>query len=374
MTDPVRDDVLARATLVYVAPRPGSSGVSDYADDVLAAARPRFRDVVEVRCNGAGQDSALDVLRGLRSVRRAVRAAEGPVLLHTEQSGGVLLPFWSLAVGAGRGRSVRRSSTLHDAPLGVWMPLRTRGVGRSRLLVHALHFPTMPLIRRWERRVLRDVALSALTTSGARAVEREMRHGAVDASFLPPSPRPELPAPEERPLAVGLFGYVYRGKGFDSLARLRRLVDPRIEIRVAGRGTEGLEPLEGVTVLGGVEGRAEDDFFASVRAIAMPYSRRSSYGPTTHVASSVLARAISYGTPVLALRYPGLGDEAEAVEGGPEELAEAINRLVADPAEVARLGRRTGELRRRLTLQAAGERLAASWRRALSGASPGRGR
>lgn len=358
-------DPLAGATLVYIAPRTGTSGVSDYADDILAQARRHLGRIVEVRHGGAGQDSFADVRRGRRAVAAAVRSATGPVIVHAEQSGGVLVPFWALAQRAVRGQGVIRSATLHDAPLGVWLPLRTRGIGRSRLLVHALHFPTMGLSRRLERHVLRDVQLSALTRSGAEAVAVELRHGHVATGFLPPPVRAELRPAAQRPLAIGLFGYVYKGKGFQDLERLRALVDESIAIRVAGRGTEQLPPVAGVEILGGVEGADEDAFFDSIRAIVLPYGRRSSYGPQTHVASSVAARAIAYRTPVVALRYPGIAEEGEVIDGDLDDLAAAVDRLVRDDDEMARRGAQVDALREELTAEKAFDRLAEGWRSAL---------
>ncbi|WP_292833440.1 hypothetical protein [Microbacterium sp.] len=361
-------DPLSTATLVYVAPRSGSSGVSDYADDILKEARAALGSVVEVRHGGAGADSVAQVRAGRKAVARAVRAAEGAVIVHTEQSGGVLLPFWSLTLRAVRDERVLRSATLHDAPLGVWLPLRSKGVSRSRLITHALHYPFMAVHRRVERRVFHGVALTALTESGAEAIESELGHDSVRASFLPAPARDAiLPAPR-RPLAIGLFGYVYKGKGFDQLSRLRELVDPDIDIRVAGRGTLDLPSIDGVTLIGGVEGPDEDRFFESVRAIVLPYSRRSSYGPATHVASSVVARAIAYETPVIALRYLGLADEGEVVDGDIADLARAVNRIVRDADEIGALAARSADLKRRLTAPAAFSVLAGLWRERLRSA------
>ena len=361
-------DVLSTATLVYVAPRTGTSGVSDYADDILGEARRAFGRVIEVRHGGAGQDSIADVRRVRREIRESVRIAEGPVIVHTEHSGGVLAPFWGLAQRSLRKPGVHLSATLHDAPLSVWLPLRTRAIERHRLLVHALHYPFMPLWQRLERRVLRDVQLSALTASGAEAVAAQMRHERVVVGFLPPPPKTRLMPATRRPLAVGLFGYVYKGKGFQDLERLRALSAPAIGLRVAGRGTESLPPVDGVEILGGVDGADEDAFFESVRAIVLPYGRRSSYGPVTHVASSVAARALAYGTPLIALRYPGLADEAEIVDGGLEELASAVNELVVADDELQRMVAHAERLRDRLTVPAAFERLADAWRASLRSA------
>lgn len=365
MTTRPDDDVLRSATLVYVAPRTGTSGVSDYADDMLGEARRHFGRVVEVRHGGAGQDSFADVRDVRRQIRDAVRGVTEPVVVHTEQSGGVLAPFWGLAQRSLRQDRVVLSATLHDAPLSVWLPLRSRRIEGNRLLVHALHFPFMPLWQRLERRVMRGVQLSALTPSGAAAVAAQMRHDDVVTSFLPPPPKPTLTPAYERPTAVGLFGYVYKGKGFQDLERLRARIDPQISLRVAGRGTENLPPIDGVEILGGVEDAAEDAFFASIRAIVLPYGRRSSYGPVTHVASSVAARALAYGTPLIALRYPGLTDEAEIVDGTIDDLADAVNALVIDDDEMRRMTLRADALREHLTVPVAFARLADGWRARL---------
>ncbi|TQL54779.1 glycosyltransferase [Subtercola boreus] len=357
---------ISGVTLVYVAPRTGTSGVSDYADDLLAIARERMLRVVEVRHGGSGQDGVLDVLRGRRSIRRALSSATGPVVLHTEQSGGVLLPFWGLL---GMKRATVRSSTVHDAPLGVWLPFRTRLASRSRLVVHALHYPIMPLLERFERRALRRVDLFALTASGAVETGRILGHDTVHRGFLPVPERPELPAPVDRPRAVGLFGYVYRGKGFDSLVHLRSRLDPGIAIRVAGRGTDALPPVDGVDLLGGVEGADEDAFFASIQIMIVPYGKRSSYGPETHVASSAIARALAYQTPVVALKYRGIDDEALIVDGDIDDLADAVSALLGDESALREQSTHARELRARLTTENAFERYAEAWHAAISGAA-----
>lgn len=369
MVDDAATDPLSQATMIYVAPRTGTSGVSDYADDILRIAHDTFGKVIEVRCDGAGAASAADVRAGLKEVREAIASTTGPVIVHTEASGGALLPYWALTLKEARKNPrVALSATLHDAPTAVTTPFRTRGISKNRILNHAVHYPVLPLLLNHERKTLGPVKVSALTKSGAEAIEKEQRHDPVTVSFLPPPIKDDIVPAAERPLAVGLFGYVYRGKGFDSLAELRELVDPSIEIRVAGRGTEQLDPIEGVTIVGPVEGPDEDAFFSSIRAIAMPYSKRNSYGPTTHVASSVLARAIAYGTPVIALKYPGLGDEAIAVNGGLPELATTVNTIIPDDAAVAQAAAHALQLRDELTVEAAFNRLAQGWREALPAA------
>ena len=92
--------------------------------------------------------------------------------------------------------------------------------------------------------------------------------------------RPEIPPAQDRPKAVGFFGFVYRGKGFEQIAQIREQLPDDIVIRIAGRGTEELPRADGIEILGGVDGPAEDAFFSSVRAIALPYGKRHFYAET----------------------------------------------------------------------------------------------
>ena len=114
------------------------------------------------------------------------------------------------------------------------------------------------------------------------------------------------PAPQ-RPLAVGFFGLVYRGKGFELIGRIRELLSDDVAIRVAGRGTEQLTPAPGIDIVGGVEGAEEDAFFESVRAVVVPYGRRTFYGPA-YPSSAVVTHAIGYGTPVICSDHGALVD------------------------------------------------------------------
>ncbi|MDF2443871.1 MAG: polysaccharide biosynthesis protein PslF, partial [Subtercola sp.] len=273
-------------------------------------------------------------------------------------------PFWG-TMGV---QADVRSATVHDAPLSVWQPFRTRLVSRNRFVQHGLHFPILPLLRRFERHVMRGAHLFLMTESGAEATESMMSESEVTLTFHPVPDRPRITPVEERPLAIGLFGYVYRGKGFERLVELRAALDPRIAIRVAGRGTEKLEPMEGIEILGPVEGRAEDDFFASVRAMVLPYGRRSSYGPATHVASGTIARAISYETPAVVIRFPGVDNEMIVVDEF-AQLAGSIEGLVEDDSALIRARTRLSELRTERTTRNAFDRYARTWQAALGGGS-----
>jgi hypothetical protein len=288
---------LASATLLYLAPRGGTSGVGDHADDFVAAVAPHLGEVVELRHGPPREDGIRDVLRVRGELRSALEERRGrTVIVHAELSGGSLAGLWA---AAGAEASVR-TATLHDPPRPVWYPFLTKGLARSRYVVHGAHLPLNRVTARMERRLMRNVATFALSAEGVEAMAAGGVGTSQTVSHLIVPERPTLPPAGERPRAVGLFGHVYRGKGFEQLAAIRNALDPGVALRVAGRGTADLPPTPGVEILGEVQGAAEDAFFASVRALLLPYERRYVYGSEVFPASSVLARAVAYRTPSLS--------------------------------------------------------------------------
>jgi polysaccharide biosynthesis protein PslF len=338
---------LAAARLIYIAPVPGASGVGDYASDFVEAVRPHVGEVVELRHPGPGGETLRDVLRHRRQLRRLLDDGR-PTIVHAEQSGGALLPFWG---PLGMPAHVS-SATVHDPPYGVWYPVRVRGLARSKLLSHAVNLPLSAVSGPLERRVDADRHLFALSRLGADRLARIMRRSSVSATALFVPERPAMPPAADRPAAIGLFGYVYRGKGFEALAQLRAGLDPGVAIRVAGRGTQHLPPIEGVELVGPVEGAEEDAFFASIRVLVAPYARRSLYGRRVFPAASTVSRAIAYRTPVLALAEGALAElpqdgGAVVVDGTPADLAEVASALVRDRGALSRLAAEADALARR---------------------------
>lgn len=333
--------------LVYVAPEAGSSGVGDYATDFVEAVRPHFGSVVEYRHQGPGGASLRDLLRQRAALRRLVEDPTAPpTIVHSEQSGGGMLPFW----GPYRIKATATTATVHDPPLGIWFPLRTRMLARNRLLGHAINFPLSLIAVPLESRVNAGRHLFALTHAGMQSLQATMTRSTVArASLFVPSRAP-LPPVVRRPLAIGLFGYVYRGKGFDSLRELRASLDDDIVIRVAGRGTENLPAMEGVEILGEVQDEAEDAFFASIRMLVVPYNARTVYFREAIPAASTVSRAIAYQTPVLCTAQGALRELADdggaiVVTGGAAELAAAANTSVRDSVLLQRLEDDTARLR-----------------------------
>ncbi len=344
---------LSGCRLVYVAPRSDVGAIGDYADSFAAAVRPHFAEVAEYRHGNPGDDGVGDLRRHRAAVRDLVRAGPpGRVLVHAELSGGSVVPFWSIA-GL---QEVPVTATVHDPPQLIWWPARTRFMARHKLINHGVHFPLRRVSRIVQRAVAGDRTLFVLTETGRRSVEHEYpKARAVGVPHLVFDKPAIRPAPERR-RAVGFFGMVYRGKGFDQVVAMRRHLPDDILIRVAGRGTESLPRIDGIDIVGGVDGEAEDAFFESVRALVVPYGRRTFYGHA-FPASGVIARATAYRTPVIcsdhgALRELGSDTGAVVVGSGDGEpgrlaaaLASAVSALLDDDDRLAELGRHVEKTR-----------------------------
>jgi glycosyltransferase involved in cell wall biosynthesis len=155
---------------------------------------------------------------------------------------------------------------------------------------------------------------------------------------------PELRGAGERPVIL-FFGFVSAYKGADVLLEAFRHVEGA-ELWVVGLPRVGLEELQ--RLAGAAPGpvrflpRFVDDrelpaIFARADILALPYREIDQSG--------VLYTALAFGTPIVASRVGGLADVVEGHGAGlavapedPDALAEALNRLVADPGERERLG------------------------------------
>lgn len=357
--------ILSDYRLVYVAPRSGVGGVGDYADDFSNAVRPHFREVVEYRHEGPGSDSVREILIHRRAIQKLVDEDPERTIVHCELSGGSVVPFWATRKLDG---NPRVTATVHDPPGLVWWPARTKFLAGRKILNHGLHYPFRALWRRLERAVAADRTFFALTKAGADSLAREYPAATAKVSTIFVPERPDLTPAEERPLAVGLFGLVYRGKGFDHIQQLRDALPAEIAIRVAGRGTEQLPPVDGVEIVGEVNGPDEDAFFASIRALVVPYGRRTVYGDA-FPASSVVTRAIAYQTPIVCMKYGALAESdggAVVVDGGIEDVAAAAAALMYDADTLTRLRREVESLRAANTPESVVEDFLSEWQHAHS--------
>jgi glycosyltransferase involved in cell wall biosynthesis len=318
---------------------------------------------------GPGDETWADVRAVRKQVRDLVESwPAGRVLVHSEIACGMLSPFWSIAGLKG----IPVSLTIHDPPQALWFIARTRFVARHRLLMHGFHYPMRP-VSRWLEGVIngrRDIF--ALSKTGRASIDEVYPH--THTHYVPyrvSEKKTVLPA-EDRPKAVGFFGLVYRGKGFEQIAQIRRELPDDILIRVAGRGTEALPRAEGIDILGGVDGDEEDAFFESVRAIVIPYGKRHWYADT-FPASSVAAHALAYRTPIVCTGYGSLAEwdaETGAVvvpmgNGDPNALptgfSDAIASFVNDPGRVTELGKNADRTREERSSPRTAEAFVHAW-------------
>jgi len=359
--------------LIYVGPRNHVTAIGDYTEDLVAALRSHFGDVAEVRVSGPGDETWADVRRVRRQVRDLVAGwPAGRVLVHSEIGCGMLSPFWSIAGLAG----IPVTLTVHDPPQALWFTARTRFVARHKLLMHGFHYPLRPLSRWLEGRVNGRRDIFALSRTGQASIDRVYPN--THTHYVPyrVAEKATVKPAEDRPKAIGFFGLVYRGKGFDQIAQIRRDLPDDILIRVAGRGTEALPKMAGVEIVGGVDGAEEDAFFESVRAIVIPYGKRHFYADT-FPASSVAAHALAYRTPIIATGYGSLAEfdaDTGAVvvpmgSGDPNALppgfTDAIASFVNDEARVTELGKAADRTRAERSTPRTAEAFAQAWSQIL---------
>lgn len=360
--------------LVYIGPRNGVTAIGDYAEDLIRELRPHFGEVCEVRVSGPGDETLAEVRRVRRTVKDLV--AQGPtgrVLVHSEIGCGMMSPFWSIAGLNG----VPVTLTAHDPPQALWFFARTKFVARHKLLMHGFHYPLRPVSRWLEGVVNGRRTIFALSETGRRSIQRTYPH--AHTAYVPyrVAEKTTIRPVEDRPKAVGFFGLVYRGKGFEQIARIRRELSDDILIRVAGRGTESLPRADGIEIVGGIDGPEEDAFFESVRAIVIPYGKRHFYAET-YPASSVAAHALAYDTPIVCTDYGSLaefGTESGALVvpmSGPDPNAlppgfsAAIASLVNDDARLTELGKNADRTRQERLAPRAAEAFVAAWSQMLA--------
>ncbi len=359
---------LSETQLIYVSPEPGHSGVGDYALDFVSEVKPHFRRVVECWVEHSSDETALDVVRNVRKIRAHLREAakHGPVIVHFEQSAGSLTPFWAAMLP----RRILVTATVHDAPQPVWWPFDTSLIKRHRLLHHAVHYPFRFVTNALQRRVCKDRIVATLTSVGAR--QTQLRQPDVDARATrhPIASRPVSKRLPERPLAIGLFGHLYRGKGFEELNALRAQLDDDIQIVIAGRGTDSVPSCEGIEVLGEVNDAAEDAFFESIRCLVVWYDKKSRYG-RGFPASGAISRSYAYGTPILcnldgALPEIAAEGGAVSIDGYIEDLARRANVLVRDEEMLAKLADEIGWLQSERTVAHCAAPLLEAWTELVS--------
>lgn len=359
--------------LVYVRPAEGRTAVGDYSVDFGKAIRPHVGEIVEVRTGGPLADSVADIKRYRRMVADAVAQRPGRVLVHAELAAGETGAFWAIA-GL---RGIPVTATHHDPPQGVWWPAGIKSLARSRLIFHGIHYPLRPVSAAVEGAVNGRRTLFALTETGRRSIERRYpRSRAIHVPHIVRD-RPAIEPVQNRPRAVGFFGHVYRGKGFELVSRIREQLPDDIAIRVAGRGTESLPRVPGIEVVGQVDGPEEDAFFESIQAVLVPYGKRHWYDET-YPASGVVAHATAYRTPLICTDYGSLAeldDKAGAIvvptnpakpQAIARDLTVAATSLLNNRARLTELGEYSEKTRQARSGARTAEAFAAAWSQLLA--------
>lgn len=341
--------------VIHIAPDAEFGGVGSFADRFGRTIRPHVAEFIEIRHGGPGSDRVTDLRRRRREILDMIESSPRPTVVHVEVSGGSVESFWP-TVGVEAHGSVLVSATVHDPPGLVWWPARTRFLQRRRVLNHGLHFPMRAVSRAVEQRVFGQRMLFATSDIGAESLRSRYPGAEVYVAPLPARGLPTMPPATVRPRAVGLFGLVYRGKGFEHVEKLREHLPEDIAIRIAGRGTENLPRRAGIEILGGLDDGELADFFSSIRALVVPYGDRSPYG-TAYPSSGVVADAITYLTPIVTTGHGALReltaeggvaaiDPDISVDDTAAALARCVVESIDDPDQLAVLAASLTDMRK----------------------------
>jgi glycosyltransferase involved in cell wall biosynthesis len=281
-------------------------------------------------------ERSMDVLR----VRRRLRAQKFDVMLvaTTHNWPALLRDIPLLALTRGR----CRARVLHFHGSNVDMLL-----GSGRWLLKAFS--------RWlVRQCDAILVLSREEQSQWTAFSSQTRFEVVINPFVPPDHTPSASGrgPDDPPVIL-FVGRLVPDKGvFDLLDALRLVArDRRCTLRIVGEGShrqelsqrvDDLELGDVVTLMGYVEGDPLAELYASSDVFVLP-SYREGF-PT------VITEAMSYGLPVVTTSIRGAMDQLVEGENAlfvpprhPADLADALKRLLDDPALRARMGEQNRE-------------------------------
>lgn len=197
---------------------PDQNGIADYAGHFKAALEINGVEVVAPLV-GCGADA--------QSVQACIAAFdwESVDLVHAELGGGRLREFHALKLLRQRYPNLKLTATVHDPERLVWRPAQLPWLLAwterfPRLLQQAAVVLSDPLTLRDERRLARSLdRLFTLTNLGAQCLMQRMSleqervavvpHGNLDIAPV------ELPPTDV--LRLLYFGFIYRGKGIESL-------------------------------------------------------------------------------------------------------------------------------------------------------------
>ena len=300
----------------------------------LLRTRPQLRRAARVAVYPA------DLLRLWREIRR-----DPPDLLHVQWT---LLPHFDWRLFRRLAHDLPLVLTMHDPAIRLQQvaklaDMRPMSLIAERIIVHTERNRAMLLERSNippERIAIVGIGTPTPPASPPSQAEARARLG------VPANAR-----------VVLFFGLIKLYKGLMTLIEAMGRVhaaQPDAHLLIAGQSEEPLAPyldamathgLDGAVTahFGFVPSNAVADYFAAADVVCLPYREASQ--------SAVLFDAYRYGKPVVVTRVGGLPEVVDEGDNGfvtpPDDataLAEALARLLADPAMSDRFGQRSLEL------------------------------
>jgi glycosyltransferase involved in cell wall biosynthesis len=235
----------------------------------------------------------------------------------------LLLPAFLVAYARAARRAARDADLVHAH----WLPSGLAALATGKPFVLQLWGTDVELARRapWAFRwLVRRARLVVVASAFLEAAARDL--GARDVRIVPvPVEVPDVVGEPDEPAHVLFVGRLSPEKGIHEFVAATEGL-PRV---IVGAG-----PVEVPEAVGFVPPGELGPYYERAAVVCVP-SRREGYG-------MVAREALAYGRPVVATRVGGLVDAVEHGVTGvlvePLELRGAIERLLADRADRARLG------------------------------------
>ena len=291
--------------IFVVTPDSTKSAVGRYGLQLGGAFQKEGHEVELVSTSGPGQDTAISTLKICRSIHRRMSKNSN---LYIDLSAGSFSPF---VIAAYFSRKMPTVVTIHDPPHVLWWPLSTTLFFKNYFFKHLLNFPIRKLWYWMELRLLKKCRCVLLNSASRDTISKVIKKTFVIPHFVEKTnshhPKPWI----SQQFTIGLYGFAYKGKGFDQVPEIRRLLSSKWKIIVAGFGTENLSAVGGVSYRGSLTEKEEEFFFHELDFLILPYNRRSRYGVFTS-SSGAMAKAFSFSVPVLSLSNNAFDSETSS--------------------------------------------------------------
>jgi len=292
--------------IFVVTPDSAKSAVGRYGLHLGEAFQKEGHRVDFVRTSGPGQDTLLSTLKNCRSIHTNMSENSN---LYIDLSAGSFSPF---VIAVYFSRKMPTVVTIHDPPHVVWWPLSTNFIFQNYFLKHLINYPIRKLWYWMELRLLKKCRCVLLNSASKDTISRVIKRTFVIPHFVEESKLKHAKPWISQKSTIGLYGFAYKGKGFDQVPEIRRLLNGEWNIIVAGFGTENLSKISGVSYWGPLTEKQEESFFHELDFLILPYNRRSRYGVFTS-SSGAMAKAFSFSVPVLSLT--NMAFDSETVSG-----------------------------------------------------------